>query len=53
MSNILGVKLGGIFTATWSVDLIYDDDARLFGENGTSAALQVKSLIGLGLQLKF
>ncbi len=53
MSNVLNVRLGGIFTATWSVDLIYDDDARLFGENGTSAALQVKSLVGLGLQMRF
>jgi len=53
MSNVLNINLGGIFTATWSVDLIYDDDAKLFGENGTSAALQVKSLIGLGLQFKF
>lgn len=53
MSNVLNVKLGGIFTATWSVDMIYDDDAKLFGENATSPALQVKSLIGLGLQLRF
>ena len=53
MSNVLNINLGGIFTATWSVDLIYDDDARLFGKNGTSAALQVKSLVGLGLMMKF
>jgi len=53
MSNVLNVKLGGIFTATWSVDLIYDDDAKLFGENASSPALQVKSLVGLGLQLRF
>lgn len=37
----------------WSVDMIYDDDVRLFGDNGRSAALQLKSLVGLGLLLKF
>ena len=31
--------------------LIYDDDLAIFGENGTSPALQIKSLIGIGLQL--
>lgn len=53
MSNILNVKLSKVFTATWGVDLIYDDDVRLFGENQQSAALQVKSLVGLGLLVKF
>jgi hypothetical protein len=53
MSNILNVKLSKVFTATWGVDLIYDDDVRLFGDNQRSAALQVKSLVGLGLLVKF
>ena len=53
MSNILNAKLGKVFAVLWGVDLIYDDDARLFGKNGRSAALQVKSLIGIGFQLKF
>lgn len=53
MSNILNVKLSKIFTATWGVDLIYDDDVRLFGPNQRSAALQLKSLVGLGLLVKF
>ena len=53
MSNLLQVKLSNVFTATWGIDLIYDDDVHLFGENQRSAALQVKSLVGLGLSLKF
>lgn len=53
MSNILNVKLSKVFTATWGVDLIYDDDVRLFGPNQQSPALQVKSLVGLGLLVKF
>lgn len=53
MTNMLSAKLGKILSVTWSVDMIYDDDIRLFGKNRTSAALQVKSLVGLGLLLKF
>jgi hypothetical protein len=53
MTNMLAVKLAKAFSLTWNVDLIYDDDVRLFGTNGHSAALQVKSLIGLGVLLKF
>lgn len=53
MSNILNVKLSKILSATWGVDLIYDDDVKLFGPNKTSPALQVKSLVGIGLLVKF
>lgn len=53
MSNVLNIKLSKILSATYSLDMIYDDDVRLFGKNKTSAGLQVKSLIGIGLLLKF
>ena len=53
MSNVLSVKLSRVLSATWGLDLIYDDDVRLFGENQRSAALQVKSLVGIGLLVKF
>lgn len=53
MSNILNVKLSKVLSATWGVDLIYDDDVKLFGPNKTSPALQVKSLVGIGLLVKF
>lgn len=53
MSNALNVKLSKIFSATWGLDLIYDDDVRLFGDNQQSAAMQVKSLVGLGLLVRF
>jgi hypothetical protein len=53
MSNILNIKLSKVLSATWGVDLIYDDDVRLFGPNKRSAALQVKSLVGIGLSVKF
>ena len=53
MTNALNIKLSKVLSATWSVDLIYDDDVRLFGDNQTSAALQLKSLVGIGLLVKF
>ena len=53
MSNLLNAKLGKVFSVSWSVDLIYDDDVKLFGKNQRSPALQIKSLVGLGLMLKF
>jgi hypothetical protein len=53
MTNALNIKFSKALSATWSVDLIYDDDVRLFGHNKTSAALQLKSLIGIGLLVKF
>ena len=53
MSNILNAKLSKALSATWGVDLIYDDDVRLFGKNQRSASLQVKSMVGIGLLLKF
>lgn len=52
-TNVLNIKFTKVLSATWSVDMIYDDDVRLFGKNGTSAGLQLKSLIGVGLLFKF
>lgn len=53
MSNVFTAKFGKIFSFNWSLDLIYDDDVRLFGPNKTSAALQLKSIAGIGMLVKF
>ena len=53
MTNIFSVSLSKVLSASWNIDFIYDDDARLFGPNKTSARLQVKSLVGVGLLVKF
>ncbi len=53
MSNVLNAKLGKVLAVTWSVDIIYDDDVRLFGPYKNSPATQLKSLVGIGFQLKF
>ncbi|MEI9943919.1 MAG: DUF3078 domain-containing protein [Chitinophagaceae bacterium] len=52
-TNALNIKLSKVLSATWSVDMIYDDDVRLFGKTGKGAGLQLKSLIGIGLLVKF
>lgn len=53
MSNTLNAKISKVISATWGVDLIYDDDVRLFGATKTSPGLQVKSIVGIGLLVKF
>lgn len=52
MTNLFAAKISKIFSATWNVDVIYDDDVRLFGPKHDSPRLQLKSLIGLGILLK-
>lgn len=47
-TNLFAFKINKWLSATYSLDMIYDDDVRLFGKNGTSPALQLKSLIGIG-----
>ena len=53
MTNVFSVNLFKLLSASWNIDFIYDDDVRIFGKRGTSPALQIKSLIGAGLQVKF
>ena len=47
MTNQLSFKINKYFSASYSLDLIYDDNVRLFGPNGKSPGLQTKSLIGI------
>ncbi|MBL7758853.1 MAG: DUF3078 domain-containing protein [Chitinophagaceae bacterium] len=53
MTNVLNVKLSKILSMTYSLDMIYDDDVRLFGKTGEGARMQLKSLVGIGLLMKF
>jgi len=48
MTNQFSFKINRHFSATYSLDFIYDDNVRLFGASGHSPALQSKSLIGIG-----
>ncbi len=53
MTNTLTAKVAKIIAFSWSLDMIYDDDVKMFGKTNSSPALQLKSIIGVGLQLKF
>lgn len=53
LTNVLNFKINKAISATYSLDVIYDDDARLFGKNKDKAATQLKSLLGIGLLMKF
>lgn len=48
MTNLFSFKINRFFSATYSLDMIYDDDIRLFGPDKKSPGLQTKSLIGIG-----
>jgi len=52
MTNAISAKLGKMICLSWNLDMIYDDDVKLFGANGSSPALQLKSVFGVGLQVK-
>ncbi|HMU44995.1 MAG TPA: DUF3078 domain-containing protein [Chitinophagaceae bacterium] len=52
MTNAISAKLGKVICLSWNLDMIYDDDVKLFGENNSSPALQLKSVFGVGLQVR-
>lgn len=53
MSNYFNFKINKILSATYSLNLIYDDDVKLFGPHSDSPGLQVQSQIGIGLSMPF
>ncbi|MEO6000643.1 MAG: DUF3078 domain-containing protein [Chitinophagaceae bacterium] len=53
ITNLVTIKLSKILSATWNVDLIYDDDVKVFGPGRNSPRLQFKSLVGIGLLVRF
>lgn len=53
MNNMFTAKVSKVLTASLGLDLIYDDDVKLFGPNHDSPALQLKSQIAVGMSLKF
>jgi hypothetical protein len=48
MTNLFTFKINKYFSATYSLDLIYDDKIRIFGPLKKSPGLQTKSIIGIG-----
>jgi Protein of unknown function (DUF3078) len=52
VTNTLSAKIAKVLAFTWNIDMIYDDDVRMFGKNDSSPALQFKSIFGIGLNVK-
>ncbi len=52
-TNLINMKLTKALSLTYSLDMIYDDDVRLFGPDNESPAAQIKSMLGLGFMVKF
>ncbi|MGN6534020.1 MAG: DUF3078 domain-containing protein [Ginsengibacter sp.] len=52
MNNMFTAKLSKILSASLGLNLIYDDDIKLFGPNHDSPGLQTQSLLAVGLSVK-
>ena len=48
MTNFFSFKINKFFSASYSLDAIYDDKIRIFGPLKKSPGLQLKSIIGIG-----
>ena len=53
MTNYLSFKVNSFLSASYNLDLIYDDDVRLFGDAQNSTGLQIKSVMGIGILVRF
>ena len=52
VTNTISARIAKVLAFSWNVDMIYDDDAKIFGKDDSSPALQFKSIFGVGLQVK-
>ncbi len=52
-TNVISLKVNKFLAVTYGLDLIYDDDVKEFGPNGTSAGTQLKSMLNVGITKSF
>lgn len=52
MNSTFAAKINKVLTGSVGLNLIYDDDIKLFGPNHDSPGLQLKQIIALGLSVK-
>jgi hypothetical protein len=53
MTNLLSMNVYKGFGFNVGVDLVYDDDVRIFGKDKNAARLQARQFIGIAYQRKF
>ncbi len=51
-TNLIGMKVNKWLTVTYSFDLIYDDDVRIFGPAQNAPRTQTKTLLSVGFSAK-
>ncbi len=49
MNHMLNFKISKVLSANFGLDLIYDDNIKLFGKNNDSPGLQIRQATGIGL----
>ena len=52
MNSTFAAKVTKVLSASLGLNLIYDDDVKLFGKNHDSPGLQLKQIIAVGLSVK-
>lgn len=52
-TNVIGMKVNNWLSVNYNFDLYYDDDVRMFGADKTNPATQMKSILGVGVGVKF
>lgn len=52
LTNLFSFKINKLLSATYSLDMIYDDDVKIFGPEKNAPRLQLKSLIGIGFLMQ-
>jgi hypothetical protein len=54
MTNLLAVKITSIFSMTFALNLIYDNDVKQVKSDGSTggAAMQLQELLGIGIAIK-
>lgn len=52
-TNVIGMKVNNWLGVNYNFDLYYDDDVKMFGKDKTNPATQMKSILGVGVAVKF
>ena len=52
-TNVIAMKINKWLAVTYNLDIIYDDDVRLFGPTGDAPRTQLKSILSIGFAGKF
>jgi hypothetical protein len=53
ITNMFYVNISKHLAVVYNFDFVYDDNTRIFGYTGEKAQAQLKSIFGLGLNVKF